>query len=153
MDADPLRALLSAKLNRRDRLQAMIALLGADGVIGLVMDAAEKWGIEGAIDRYRLPLLATMALLQGKPYTEPERITCGAKTRTGAPCKRKPIPGKKRCRNHGAPKPFRPYPTRPDQRRNRLACVARCPPCCEDCRVALILRARLQVMGNIWMRN
>ena len=68
---------------------------------GLVMDAAEKWGIEGAIDRYRLPLLATMALLQGKPYTEPERITCGAKTRTGAPCKRKPIPGKKRCRNHG----------------------------------------------------
>jgi hypothetical protein len=101
MDADPLLALLRAKLNRRDRLQAMIALLGADGVIGLVMDAAEKWGIEGAIDRYRLPLLATIALLQGKPYTEPERLTCHAQTRTGAPCKRKPVPGKKRCPNHG----------------------------------------------------
>jgi hypothetical protein len=88
-------------MKRSDRLQEMIALLGADGVIGLVMDAAEKWGIVGAIDRYRLPLLATMALLQGKPYTEPERITCGAKTRTGAPCKRKPVPGKKRCPNHG----------------------------------------------------
>jgi hypothetical protein len=79
----------------------MIALLGADGVVALVLDTAEKHGIERAIDRYRLPLLATMALLQGKPYTEPERPTCGARTRTGAPCKRKPVPGKNRCRNHG----------------------------------------------------
>ncbi len=102
MDADPLRELLRAKMKRRDRLQAMIALLSADGVVALVLDTAEKHGIERAIDRHRLPLLATMALLQGKPYTEPERPTCGARTRrTGAPCKRKPVPGKKRCRNHG----------------------------------------------------
>ena len=26
---------------------------------------------------------------------------CGARTRTGAPCSRKPVPGKRRCRNHG----------------------------------------------------
>ncbi|MEJ6390473.1 HGGxSTG domain-containing protein [Gymnodinialimonas ulvae] len=26
---------------------------------------------------------------------------CGAKTRTGEPCQRKPILGRKRCRNHG----------------------------------------------------
>jgi hypothetical protein len=88
-------------VKRADRLQAMIALLGADGVVALVLDTAEKHGIERAIDRHRLPLLATMALLQGKPYTEPERITCGARTRTGAPCKRKPVEGKKRCPNHG----------------------------------------------------
>jgi hypothetical protein len=30
---------------------------------------------------------------------------CGAKTRTGAPCKRRPVPGKKRCGNHGALRP------------------------------------------------
>ncbi|MDP2132099.1 MAG: HGGxSTG domain-containing protein [Sulfuritalea sp.] len=101
MDADPLRALLRAKLNRCDRLQAMIALLGTDGVIDLVMDAAEKWGIVGAIDRYRLPLLATMALLQGKPYTEPKRKICGARCRTGLPCQAKARPKSGRCRMHG----------------------------------------------------
>lgn len=26
---------------------------------------------------------------------------CGARTRTGAPCKRKPVPGRRRCPNHG----------------------------------------------------
>ncbi len=89
-------------MKRTDRLQAMIALLGADGVVALVLDTAEKWGIDLAIDRHRLPLLATKALLQGKPYTEPERITCGAHARsTGRPCKRKPVPGKARCANHG----------------------------------------------------
>ncbi len=88
-------------MKRADRLQAMIALLGAHGVVALVLDTAVKHGIERAIDRHRLPLLATMALLQGKPYTEPERPTCSARTRTGAPCKRKPVPGKARCANHG----------------------------------------------------
>jgi hypothetical protein len=88
-------------VKRADRLQAMIALLGAHGVVALVLDTAVKHGIERAIDRHRLPLLATMALLQGKPYTEPERPTCSARTRTGAPCKRKPVPGKARCANHG----------------------------------------------------
>ena len=98
---DRLRALLSGKMKRRDRLQAMTALLGADGVVALVLDMAGKHGITRAIDRANLPILATMALIEGKPCTEPERITCGARTRTGAPCKRKPIAGKKRCRNHG----------------------------------------------------
>jgi hypothetical protein len=28
-------------------------------------------------------------------------ITCDAKTRTGTPCKRRPILGRRRCRNHG----------------------------------------------------
>ena len=98
---DRLRALLSGKMKRRDRLQAMTALLGADGVVALVLDMAGKHGITRAIDRANLPLLATMALIEGKPCTAPERKICGARTRTGAPCKRKPIPGKKRCRNHG----------------------------------------------------
>ena len=62
---------------------------------------AEKHGTTRAIDRFSLPLLATKALIEGKTYTEPERPTCGARTRTGAPCKRKPVPGKQRCRNHG----------------------------------------------------
>jgi hypothetical protein len=89
-------------MKRRDRLQAMTALLGADGVIALVLDMAGKHGIDRAIDRLQLPLLATKALIEGKPCTAPERPTCGAKTRrTGALCKRKPVPGKKRCRNHG----------------------------------------------------
>jgi hypothetical protein len=96
-----LRALLSGKMKRRDRLQAMTALLGADGVVALVLDMAGKHGITRAIDRANLPILATMALIEGKPCTEPERITCSARTRTGAPCKRKPVTGKKRCRNHG----------------------------------------------------
>ena len=96
-----LRALLRAKLKRHQRLQEMIDLLGDDGVVELVADMAEKWGDDGAIDRFRLPLLATRALLAGQPYTPPVVILCGAKTRTGAPCKRQPIPGKKRCRNHG----------------------------------------------------
>jgi hypothetical protein len=30
-----------------------------------------------------------------------ERSRCGARTRAGHPCKRLPIEGKKRCRNHG----------------------------------------------------
>lgn len=98
---DPLRALLFAKIKRADRLQAMLDLLGVDGVIALVLDTAEKHGIDRAIDRLQLPLLATKALLEGKPYTAPKRPTCGAKTRTGAPCKRQPVPGKKRCPNHG----------------------------------------------------
>jgi len=96
-----LRALLSSKMKRGDRLQAMTALLGADGVVALVLDMAEKHGTTRAIDRFSLPLLATKALIEGKTYTEPERPTCGARTRTGAPCKRKPVPGKQRCRNHG----------------------------------------------------
>jgi hypothetical protein len=97
-----LHELLRSKLRRADRLQKMRALLGDDGVVALLQGAAEKWGTDLAIDRFRLPLLATRALLAGKPYTEPERLTCGAKTRrTGAPCKRRPVPGKKRCPNHG----------------------------------------------------
>jgi hypothetical protein len=97
-----LRTLIRAKIKRHDRLQAMTALIGADGVVALVLDMAGKHGDSRAIDRLGLPLLATMALIEGKPYTAPERPTCGAKTRrTGAPCKRKPVPGKTRCRNHG----------------------------------------------------
>lgn len=34
-----------------------------------------------------------------------ERRLCGAKTRSGAPCKRSPIKGKKRCRRHGGTNP------------------------------------------------
>jgi hypothetical protein len=30
-----------------------------------------------------------------------ERTRCGARTRAGHPCKRLPIEGKRRCRNHG----------------------------------------------------
>lgn len=96
-----LRALLSGKMKRRDRLQAMTALIGADGVVALVLDMAGKHGITRTIDRLCLPLLEVTALIEGKPCAAPERPTCGAKTRTGAPCKRKPIAGKKRCRNHG----------------------------------------------------
>jgi hypothetical protein len=96
-----LRALLRTKMKRQERLQAMLDLLGADGVVALVLDMADKHGIDRAIDRFNLPLLATKALIEGKTYTEPERPTCGARTRTGAPCKRKPVPGKQRCRNHG----------------------------------------------------
>jgi hypothetical protein len=96
-----LRALLSGKMKRRDRLQAMTALISADGIVALMLDTAEKHGTDRAIDRLQLPLLATKALIEGKPYTAPKRPTCGAKTRTGAPCKRKPISGKRRCRNHG----------------------------------------------------
>jgi hypothetical protein len=96
-----LRTLLRAKMKRRDRLRAMLALIGADGVVALVLDMTGKHGITRAIDRANLPILATMALIEGKPCTAPERKICGARTRTGAPCKRKPVPGKKRCRNHG----------------------------------------------------
>jgi hypothetical protein len=96
-----LRALLRTNMKRQERLQAMLDLLGADGVVALVLDMADKHGIDRAIDRFNLPLLATKALIEGKTYTEPERPTCGARTRTGAPCKRKPVPGKQRCRNHG----------------------------------------------------
>ena len=34
-----------------------------------------------------------------EPTTKPRR--CGAKTRSGAPCAKYPIAGKRRCRNHG----------------------------------------------------
>ncbi|MDO9450136.1 MAG: HGGxSTG domain-containing protein [Rugosibacter sp.] len=104
MDAEQLthlRALLRAKMKRHQRLQEMIDLLGDDGVVELVADMADKHGDDRAIDRFRLPLLATKALLAGKPYIPPVIILCGARTRTGAPCKRRPIPGKQRCRNHG----------------------------------------------------
>jgi hypothetical protein len=44
---------------------------------------------------------------QWKPTKRLRRImaidwkTCDAKTRTGKPCKRRPISGRRRCRNHG----------------------------------------------------
>jgi hypothetical protein len=44
---------------------------------------------------------------QWKPTKRLRRImagnwqTCDAKTRTGTPCKRRPISGRRRCRNHG----------------------------------------------------
>ncbi|MDO9272521.1 MAG: HGGxSTG domain-containing protein [Rugosibacter sp.] len=96
-----LRALLRAKIKRPQRLQEMRGLLGDEAVIALVMDSAEKHGVERAIDRYRLPLLAATALIEGTPYVPPVITLCGAKTRKGTTCKRKPIHGKKRCRNHG----------------------------------------------------
>ena len=34
-----------------------------------------------------------------KPTTKPRR--CGAKTRSGKPCAKYPLAGKRRCRNHG----------------------------------------------------
>lgn len=98
---DRLRVLLCAKSNRADRLQAMIALLGADGVVALVLDTAEKHGIERAIDRHRLPLLATMALLRGEEFTGAKRKICGARCRTGLPCQAKARPKSGRCRMHG----------------------------------------------------
>jgi hypothetical protein len=30
-----------------------------------------------------------------------DKVRCGAKTRTGAPCRRPAMSGKSRCRNHG----------------------------------------------------
>ena len=36
-----------------------------------------------------------------KEILEPRR--CGAKTRSGSPCAKYPIAGKRRCRNHGGP--------------------------------------------------
>lgn len=35
-------------------------------------------------------------------HREPEILTCGAKTRARTPCKKSPMIGKSRCRNHGA---------------------------------------------------
>jgi hypothetical protein len=35
------------------------------------------------------------------PKPRRARPRCGAKTRTGKPCKRRPISGRRRCRNHG----------------------------------------------------
>jgi hypothetical protein len=32
---------------------------------------------------------------------KPWQVRCGAKTRRGTPCLRRPVPGKKRCPNHG----------------------------------------------------
>lgn len=32
---------------------------------------------------------------------EPASVPCGAKTRAGGPCKKPPVPGKRRCRLHG----------------------------------------------------
>lgn len=93
--------LLNRKMTRHDRLQEMLTAFGIDGLASLLQPWIEKHGYERAFDRYRLPHLETTALLEGKPFTPREVILCGAKTRTGAPCKRKPIPGKKRCRNHG----------------------------------------------------
>lgn len=117
---DPLRALLRAKMKRSDRLQAMRDLMGDDGVVALILDSAEKHGITRAIDRYGLPMLATKALLAGKDYTPPARPTCGARTRTGAPCKRKPVRGKKRCRNHGG---LSTGPRTPEGRAKALSCL------------------------------
>ncbi len=39
--------------------------------------------------------------MQKKTGSENTGIICGAKTRTGAACKNKPVVGKKRCRMHG----------------------------------------------------
>lgn len=37
----------------------------------------------------------------GRPLPPKERPQCGARARSGAPCKNKVIPGKRRCKFHG----------------------------------------------------
>lgn len=98
---ETIRCLLNRRMKRTDRLREMRLALGDDALKSLLQPSIEKWGVDLALDRYGLPLIEGRAFLAGKPYVEPERITCGAKTRTGAPCKRRPIEGKRRCRNHG----------------------------------------------------
>lgn len=88
-------------MKRHDRLIAMLAEHGVDGLAEFLRPSIDKWGLIGALDRWRLPLIATPKALRGEPFKAPERNICGARTRTGAPCKRKPISGKRRCRNHG----------------------------------------------------
>ena len=98
---ETIRCLLNRRMKRTDRLREMRLALGDDALKSLLQPSIEKWGVDLALDRYALPLLEGRAFLAGKSYVEPERTTCGAKTRTGAPCKRRPIEGKRRCRNHG----------------------------------------------------
>lgn len=95
-------------MRRSERLAAMLAEHGIKGIIELLQPSIEKYGYDRTVDRWRLPLRATRKLLEafqrGEQYIPPagkEKLLCGAMTRTGTPCKRKPIPGKKRCRNHG----------------------------------------------------
>ena len=42
---------------------------------------------------------------QGHSSTTPHANRCGAKTRSGKPCKQRPIKGGKRCRMHGGAEP------------------------------------------------
>lgn len=43
--------------------------------------------------------------MKRKRSTRPHEKTCGAKTRAGTPCKKPPMQGQKRCRNHGGASP------------------------------------------------
>ena len=96
-----IRALLNRKLTRHDRLQEILSAFGIDGLASLLQPSIEKYGMTYALDRFRLPLIETQALLEGKTFTPPVVILCGARTRTGAPCTRKAVEGKQRCGSHG----------------------------------------------------
>lgn len=96
-----LRALVAAQMPRQRRLRSITDLIGVDATVALVNDWAEKLGVAGAIDRFRLPEIETLCLIEGRLFVEPVRQLCGARTRAGTPCKRKPVPGKRRCPNHG----------------------------------------------------
>lgn len=45
--------------------------------------------------------------MENEPFN-PMHPACGAKTRSGAPCKSRPVIGRKRCRMHGGTSPGAP---------------------------------------------
>ncbi len=53
---------------------------------------------------------------------KPQHLRCGAKTRLGRPCIRRPVPGKKRCPNHGG---LSTGPRTPEGKARTLAALRR----------------------------
>lgn len=89
------------------------ALLDANGHAVTLMAEALDWRISRLRTRARrgvLPVSEQVELLATALEIMPERlayrvaaprVTCGAKTRKGTPCRAKSEPGRKRCKLHG----------------------------------------------------
>ena len=69
------------------------------GASDSVLRIARLLNLHGA----HIPIRVTedFAAFAPHPYSTEPRPRCGARTRTGKPCQRKAMPGRKRCRNHG----------------------------------------------------
>jgi hypothetical protein len=84
-------------LEKRERTADGVAFSSMDVITGKVREVCAVAPDGSTRTEYR----------QWKPTKRLRRImaidwkTCDAKTRTGAPCKRRPISGRRRCRNHG----------------------------------------------------
>jgi len=71
----------------------------------LAVSTVQLWGRRGPKRKFEINPMKNYATRPGDLKKQPR---CGARTRAGAPCRRPPVRGRKRCRLHGGLSPGAP---------------------------------------------